>query len=175
MARPSNKERILDAFEELVIAHGMTGVTLEAVADRAGVSKGGLLYHFPSKEALVDGFGERLSDRVEQLVADAPTEPAEVVRWYLNYEIQGAGERRTFTSLLAALHANESDTTGFVLSVLDRLHEPLTVVDPYVAELVRLVGDGMYLSALLGLRSTSTELRGRIVEELARRAYPGDG
>lgn len=170
MARPSNREKVLDAFEELVILGGMSVVTLDAVAERAGVSKGGLLYHFPSKDALVEGFGQRLSDRVDELTADAPTDPAEVVRWYLAYEIQGASERRTFNSLLAALNANESDTTGLVSAVLDRLHEPLTVVDPYVAELVRLVGDGMYLNALLGLRSTPEEHRGRMIEELADRA-----
>lgn len=175
MARPSNREKVLDAFEALVVRGGMSGVTLDAVAELAGVSKGGLLYHFPSKDALVEGFGQRLSDRVDELIADAPTDPAEVVRWYLAYEIQGASERRTFNSLLAALHANESDTTGFVTAVLDRLYEPLGVVDPYVAELVRLVGDGMYLSALLGLRSTPDDVRERIVDALARRADPADG
>ena len=32
---------------------GVVKLTLEAVAQRAGVSKGGLLYHYPSKEALI--------------------------------------------------------------------------------------------------------------------------
>ena len=39
---------------------GISGLTLEAVAREAGVSKGGLLYHFPSKEALISGMIGRL-------------------------------------------------------------------------------------------------------------------
>ena len=42
------RERILDAAESVVIEQGVTGMTLDAVAARAKVSKGGLLYHFPS-------------------------------------------------------------------------------------------------------------------------------
>jgi len=38
---------------------GAGNITLEQVAQAAGVSKGGLLYHFPSKEALLLAMGER--------------------------------------------------------------------------------------------------------------------
>ena len=34
---------------------GVAKLTLEAVAKEAGVSKGGLLYHFSNKEALIEG------------------------------------------------------------------------------------------------------------------------
>ena len=39
---------------------GVNAMTLEAVAARAKVSKGGLLYHFPSKDAVVQGMVSRL-------------------------------------------------------------------------------------------------------------------
>ncbi|WP_414171132.1 TetR/AcrR family transcriptional regulator [Clavibacter tessellarius] len=51
----SARDRILDAFEELLVQQGERGTTLESVAAAAGVSKGGLLYHFGGKEALVEG------------------------------------------------------------------------------------------------------------------------
>ncbi|GCB56911.1 hypothetical protein rerp_33190 [Rhodococcus erythropolis] len=47
------RDRILDALEKLLLVSGVAQVTLEGVAAEAGVSKGGLLYHFPSKEALL--------------------------------------------------------------------------------------------------------------------------
>lgn len=170
MARPSNRERILDAFESLVISDGMANVTLDAVAERAGVSKGGLLYHFPSKQALIDGFGQRLTLRIDALVSDAPSEPGELVRWYLTYEIQGAGERTTFNSLLAALHAGDAATEGLIGAALARLYQPLEVLDPYLAAVVRIVGDGLYLGALLGLPGPRVELTERLVTELVARA-----
>src|SRR6476661_8542517 len=54
MARkPVAREAVLDAFESLLIAEGERAATLDAVARLAGVSKGGLLYHFPTKEAMI--------------------------------------------------------------------------------------------------------------------------
>jgi AcrR family transcriptional regulator len=58
---PDVRTRILDAVERIVLARGVAGLTLEAAAREAGVSKGGLLYHFASKEALLAGLLERLA------------------------------------------------------------------------------------------------------------------
>ncbi len=60
---PSARDRVLDAYDTLLIEHGGAAVRLDAVAAAAGVSKGGLLYHFASKEALVTGLLERLRQR----------------------------------------------------------------------------------------------------------------
>lgn len=58
----SARDRVLDSFVAIVCEEGERPATLDAVAARAGVSKGGLLYHFGSKAALVEGLCERLSD-----------------------------------------------------------------------------------------------------------------
>src|SRR2546427_12569634 len=58
--KPVAREAVLDAFESLLIEEGERAATLDAVAKRAGVSKGGLLYHFPSKEAMISVLLERL-------------------------------------------------------------------------------------------------------------------
>ncbi len=57
---PLARERVLDAFESILISDGERTATLEATAKAAGVSKGGLLYHFGSKDELVAGMLERL-------------------------------------------------------------------------------------------------------------------
>lgn len=62
--RRSSRERILDAAAELVSEVGSGRLTLEAVAERAGLSKGGLLYNFPNKDALLQGMVERLIEEV---------------------------------------------------------------------------------------------------------------
>ena len=43
---------------------GSGRLTLDAVAERAGLSKGGLLYNFPTKEALLQAMIQRLVDEV---------------------------------------------------------------------------------------------------------------
>lgn len=57
---PLARARVLDAFEEIILTEGERTATLEATAKAAGVSKGGLLYHFGSKDELVVGMLERL-------------------------------------------------------------------------------------------------------------------
>ncbi len=61
MSRPARaRDSVLEAYERLLIEEGPRGATMEATAAAAGVSKGGLLYHFASKEALEKGLLERM-------------------------------------------------------------------------------------------------------------------
>ncbi|KHK97425.1 transcriptional regulator [Microbacterium mangrovi] len=67
MSRPPRaREIVLDAFEQILSNEGARAATMDAVARQAGVSKGGLLYHFASKEALESA----MVDRLLKLVAD---------------------------------------------------------------------------------------------------------
>lgn len=63
------RDELLDAAEQILCDQGSSALTLAAVADRAGVSKGGLLYHYASKEALIKGMVERLIDDFDELIA----------------------------------------------------------------------------------------------------------
>jgi AcrR family transcriptional regulator len=54
------RELILNAAEELVMNLGAAHLTMDAVAARASVSKGGVLHHFPTKTALIQAMLDRL-------------------------------------------------------------------------------------------------------------------
>ena len=56
--RKGAKEKILHAADEIAREAGPSNLSLDAVALRAGVSKGGLLYHFPSKAKLLEAVVE---------------------------------------------------------------------------------------------------------------------
>lgn len=67
MARPPHaRERVIDAYEALLISDGERAATLDAVARAAGVSKGGLLYHFASKDELAAAMIARLARLVHE-------------------------------------------------------------------------------------------------------------
>ena len=87
----SPPERLLDAAERLVSEVGAGHLTLEAVARAAGVSKGGLLYHFPSKEALLQAMIDRhlrdIGARIAGLEADGRSCDG------LESEVRGTGLR----------------------------------------------------------------------------------
>ena len=53
------REKILSAAATLARDVGPGNLSLDAVAERAGVSKGGLLYHFPSKSRLLEALVEQ--------------------------------------------------------------------------------------------------------------------
>jgi AcrR family transcriptional regulator len=62
--RRDSREAILQAAEEIVARYGPAHLTLESAASQAKVSKGGLLYHFRSKEVLLQ---EMIRRALEQL------------------------------------------------------------------------------------------------------------
>ncbi len=52
------RQKVFAAMRRVIAQQGAPHLTLEAVAAEAGISKGGLLYHFPSKDALWQGLLE---------------------------------------------------------------------------------------------------------------------
>jgi AcrR family transcriptional regulator len=84
---------LLDAATQLVRERGISA-TLDDVARRAGVSKGGLLYHFASKQELLLAMAHDWLDRfrVEVLAAVEPEDdaPGRLVRAYVRVSIDGA-------------------------------------------------------------------------------------
>ena len=65
------RDRILEAAERVVAEVGAARLTLDVVAQAAGVSKGGLLYHFPSKESLLGALAQRYVQSMEQCIESA--------------------------------------------------------------------------------------------------------
>jgi AcrR family transcriptional regulator len=62
----ATRERLLDAALKLLSKRGYAGFRLADVSDLSGVSRGGLLHHYPSKEALVADILESIFDRLQQ-------------------------------------------------------------------------------------------------------------
>lgn len=178
MPRPSSRDRILDALQRILVDTGLHAVTLEAVADEAGVSKGGLLYHFPSKEALITGLARRLADNVEADFEKVRTMASdEVVDFYLQSSVASSDDA-VYWPLLAALRTNDiasDEARELVIYCFVRWAEIIrgSVKDPVTAEIVRLVGDGLYLSALAGLPMPDPALLDEVRLRLRREAEAG--
>ena len=69
MSAPSTRDTILDAAQRIAAERGAGRITLDEVARESGLSKGGLLYHFASKEALLQAMLERLIARTSAVRA----------------------------------------------------------------------------------------------------------
>jgi AcrR family transcriptional regulator len=60
----ATREQLVDAASALFAAHGYEDTSIEAVLREAGVSRGSLYHHFPSKDALFWAVLERVNERV---------------------------------------------------------------------------------------------------------------
>ena len=63
------RQQLLEVAARLSFEQGAAGVTLDAVSQAAGVSKGGLLHHFPNKMALLDGLFDDLIGKLDRTIA----------------------------------------------------------------------------------------------------------
>lgn len=63
--------RILDAVMQLILQGGLPAITLSAVCRQAKLSKGGLVHHYPTKEALVEAFVQRAVDQYLSMINEA--------------------------------------------------------------------------------------------------------
>jgi AcrR family transcriptional regulator len=73
----ATQRRLLDATVDCLVDVGWSGTTTTLVAERAGVSRGAQLHHYPTKDALVLAAVAHLIDRrAAELTAEASTLPA---------------------------------------------------------------------------------------------------
>lgn len=73
--RPSRREQILAAAVELVGQVGLEGLSFEALATATGLSKSGIIYHFPSRHELLHAVHTHLAQAWEselEALAGAP-------------------------------------------------------------------------------------------------------
>lgn len=65
MARENKKELLLDAAEKILETQSYDELSLDNISKVSGFSKGGLLYHYPTKEAILQALVNRLIQRFE--------------------------------------------------------------------------------------------------------------
>jgi AcrR family transcriptional regulator len=59
----ATQQRLLEATVECLVEHGWSGATTTVIAERAGVSRGAQLHHYPTRAALVLAAVEHLAER----------------------------------------------------------------------------------------------------------------
>lgn len=150
------RDRLLDSAETVLGERGTQGLTLAAVAEHAGVSKGGLLYHYASKDALITAMIERLIAGFDELIAGFRLErPGWYTRAYVEatFVVLADEDPQLARRRWAALSAASTDPA---------LREPLAAAqrrwmtegldeepDPELAQLARLAADGVWEAAEL--------------------------
>jgi AcrR family transcriptional regulator len=157
-SKASQKRRlILETAIQIVLENDFTALTLDAVAKQAGISKGGLLYHYPNKESLIKGLAQFVFE--EQYVNFGR---------FAERDLQESGKwtRALITASKMDLEQNAELNVGiFAASYLDpELSHDISKgyqsiltklendhINPVTATIIRLALDGLYYSKLLNI------------------------
>ncbi|MDR1510147.1 MAG: TetR/AcrR family transcriptional regulator [Synergistaceae bacterium] len=172
------REHLLESAAFIAVDRGLGGLTLDLVAQRAGVSKGGLIHHFSSKRALIEGLFNYLlalfENSVNEYVAQDTNPRGRFSRAYL------------MASAFPGNEPNESKLHGaFALAMSN--DEPLAVIwrewalaqivkhsedaGSAIGRMVRYAADGIWLEACTGAHIDDEKVRATVIERLIELTY----
>lgn len=171
------RDRILEAAERMVGEIGAARLTLDVVAHAAGVSKGGLLYHFPTKESLLGALAQRYVESMEQCIeaAKGGFSEGDAGRDLKACIVGVLGSDPRSKAMGAALLATAAND----LSLLEVIRQRIAA---YSAELsdssrdfaraavVTLAVDGLMMRESLRISPFTPEQRAQVVKELLKLA-----
>jgi AcrR family transcriptional regulator len=173
--RGSSRDAILAAAEAVVLRQGAAHLTLDAVAGAAGVSKGGLLYHFPSKEALLQGL---IAQRIEQCEEDRrraqarfPGDQAGLLKAIVEAGLKDDAPSRQINAAALAAVANDPRLLRPVKDHNRTLFRELAAFANFErASVVVLAVHGLWIMETLQASPLTPRQRARILKELLRLA-----
>jgi AcrR family transcriptional regulator len=168
------RDRILEAAERVVAEVGAARLTLEVVAQAAGVSKGGLLYHFPSKESLLSALAQRYVDNMEHCI--------EAAKIGLGHGVVGRDLKACIVGILGsdprskAMGAALLATAANDLTLLEVIRECIAKCTRELAQdsalhfpraaVISLAIDGLMMRESLRISAFTDQQREQIVNEL---------
>ncbi|MGE4372790.1 MAG: TetR/AcrR family transcriptional regulator [Xanthobacter sp.] len=148
------RESLLEIAEGIVRSEGAAGLTIDALAKAAGISKGGVQYSFSSKDDLVRALIERWTHQFDELLGemdDVP--PADLVRKYIKVmrSSQAAMNAKMAGLMIAYIQNPENvpETREWYRSMFKRLGEGTS--DAKAARVALLAVEGLFMLRISGI------------------------
>lgn len=168
--RKIKKDDILDAAERVVVKLGAAGLSIDAVAQEAGVSKSTVVYDHKSKSALLEALIDRRMkieiERQAQEVANAKDTPHPELFGRIKAAEQGITDADRAVSL--AISASVSQEEKVQQLMRDWTQEDLAAMAagprPQAALMAYLTLTGVYVTELFAFHQWSDEERTQILE-----------
>lgn len=163
------REMILAAAGQTIVQLGVDGFTIDAVAQEAGVTKGGVLHHFPSKDALVDSLIDQVLAQFEmRLAAELAQEPVGAPgRWlraYIGAIFPARDEEMNLLPALAAAVAANAATIERIRAGMLASQQSAVAdgIDSVTATIIRLAVDGAIFTRAFHLDVLDAQERGMV-------------
>ena len=148
------REGLLEIAERIVRSEGAAGLTIDALAKAAGISKGGVQYSFSSKDDLIRALIDRWTHQFDDLLGgidDVP--PADLVREYTEVmrSSQAAMNAKMAGLMIAYIQnpQNIMETREWYRSMFERLGGATD--DARAARVAMLAVEGLFLLRIAGI------------------------
>lgn len=179
--RPSKRTAILEAAQRIVLREGLAGVTYEAIADEAGLTKGGVVYHFGSRDELVVALAEFLAGRWDAAIVEAAGALADRLTERERLEVYARESLQSSSNAELRMMLESADVPGARAAwttIVDRWALPVLDDPPTDEQLdlfvLRLAADGLWIYDAISADPLDEDLRRRLVERIARDIRDGD-
>lgn len=170
--------KIFHACSDILSREGLSNLTLQSVASEAGISKGGLLYHFETKQALIEGLFEYHNSifeaRLAELVEAEGEKPGSFLRAYAKASAEQIADPDN-ASLYASLFAAEEQYSGAHKLMREKYVNwqkqiDSCGIDPDWAMLLRFATDGLWFIEMHRYAPPNLEQREKIVDMIIEMA-----
>ena len=176
-AQPSTRDRILAAARQIVEREGAGALTYEGLVQESGITRGGITYHFPTKEALLrglldDDFRQWDDAEAAHTPTDCDPDTAKLLGFIRTLTAQDESHRRFLCGMLSAATLDPSLMDPCRQELGDRLGRKQWSDRDLRLHLVHLAAEGLMWQELFQMYSMPGPARARLValmEELARR------
>lgn len=141
---------VLDAMQDLILEHGRPP-SLAAIASALGRTKQAVLHYFPDRAALDRALALRALRRVDDSMT-AAAEAGRAAETYLRMSVPAEEDRAVALLVLASLRSRSTPLVADIDAAVARWTDLIAreVGSAMRAEVIRLVGDALFVEALVG-------------------------
>ena len=167
------RRALLDQAARITLEQGLSKVTFQAVADAVGVTKGGVMHHFTTKNALIlEVFHDAMAKfeaEVNQAMARDPVRYGSFTRAYIDATIslgeKGQEEFDNQATLYVLMLGDSELRQLWAAWSNEQLEKHKATDNTETLCMVRLVADGIWLSDFSGINiSDKKSLRARLIK-----------
>lgn len=174
------RRNLLDCAARIAVDRGLASVTIQAVSDAAGVTKGGLLHHFPNKQALIEAVFADLLERfgadIDELIANDAVDYGVFTRAYVNATLRAsaAADGRLWAALFISMVTDPGLRDRWNQWLGARLEKHKATDSAPHLQIIRYAVDGVWLADLMQADAGDDRerLRARLCQMTKRKDCP---
>lgn len=169
--KQQTQQTIISAGVQVIKDQGAGAFTLDAVAHEAGVSKGGLLYHFPNKDALISGMLAHYLDSFDQAVEQTSADDLRPHAWMRAFVVVTFNEHPSDVAIVASQLAAIISNPDLLTPMRERYATWLQrAIDdglpPELAQLIITASDGYWYAQMFGINPLNDDVREALLDRL---------